>query len=122
MLINRLGRGYTKLSGFSRRGLVIYFVLYKSSIIFIKTRVKQSSSCFSRKHFLVKGGYTAFCHDNLAITQRKKLAGKTASGEKSHFFKRQFYDYELHLSLFDTMHFTKLLLKYWRETGENLDF
>ena len=76
-----------RASGFSRRGLVLYFVLYKSSIFFIRTRVKQSSSCFSRKLLLVKSGYTAFCHDNLAISQRKKLAGKTASGEKKWLFQ-----------------------------------
>ena len=107
---------------FSRRGLVLFLIFYKSSIFFIKTRVKQSSSCSSRELFKIKGGYTAVFHDNLAITQRKKSAWKTASGEKSDFFKREFYNNELHLSLFDTMYFTKLFLKSLRETGENLDF
>ena len=71
---------------------------------------------------LVKSGYTAFFQDNLTITQRKKPAGKTASGEKSSFFKCEFYNNELHLSLFDAVHVTKLLLKYLRETGGSLDF
>ena len=75
---------------FSRRGLVLFLIFYKSSIFCIKTRVKQSSSCFSRELFKIKSGYTAVFHDNLAITQRKKPAWKTASGEKSDFLNVNF--------------------------------
>ena len=45
--------------GFSRRGLDLFLIFYKSSIFFIKPRVKQSSSWYSRELFKIKSGYTA---------------------------------------------------------------
>ena len=50
---------------------------------------------------------TAFFHDNLAIAQLRFPAGKLLGG-KSGFFKREFYNNELPLTLFNTMHVTKL--------------
>ena len=111
-----LGRGYTELAVFTSWISPLF-----SPLLVVNSCQTKQQLFFTRAFSSQKWLHCVFSQQSCYNTE-EKASRKNCYRGKNGFFKREFYNDELPLSLFDTRYITKLLLKYWRETGENLAF